>query len=118
MNLSNSLSSAGPSGGRGYLIHVLSLLWELLVNKILMDQTERAIIMTKAQPGPFVVLTMQEDGVVIQEPQGKDMYKTQQYHFYQLNSANISQYTLCIKCFVGTSDIMVILHKTLHKTSI
>lgn len=35
-----------------------------LVNRTLMDHPERAVMVAKAQPGPLVVLTIQEDDAV------------------------------------------------------
>ena len=36
-----------------------------------MDPPESTETVTKTQPGPLVVLTIQEDGVVTKEPQGE-----------------------------------------------
>lgn len=47
-----------------------------LVTRILMDQPERAVMVAKVYPGPFIMLTIQENGVVTNEPQGKDMQGT------------------------------------------
>ena len=45
--------------------------WGPLVNRILVDPPENTETVTKAQPGPPGVSTLQEDGMVTKEPQGE-----------------------------------------------
>ena len=45
--------------------------WGPLVNRILVDSSENTETVTKAQPGPLGVSTIQEDDVVTKEPLGE-----------------------------------------------
>ena len=45
--------------------------WGPLVNRILVDSSENTEAVTKAQPGPLGVSTIQEDDVVTKEPHGE-----------------------------------------------
>lgn len=55
-----------------HLLHALPLPWGPPVNRILIDGPECAEMVAKAHPGSLVVLTIQEDGAVTKEPQGKN----------------------------------------------